>query len=139
MTSSTSDPPRRLSEFALIAKLFAPLAAKTEGAFGLTDDAATLDVGPDQDLVLTVDALVEGVHFLKTDPPDAIAKKALRVNLSDLAAKGAVPIPGAKNARQAADNAGALRWELDAGEVDALDQVALDGTRSLANRLWQHG
>ncbi len=53
--------------------------------------------------------------------------------------KGAVPIPGAKNARQAADNAGALGWSLDPAELDALDAVALDGTRSLANRIWQHG
>ncbi len=53
--------------------------------------------------------------------------------------KGAVPIPGAKNEYQAIDNAGALGWSLDAGEIDALDRAALDGTRSLANRFWQHG
>lgn len=53
--------------------------------------------------------------------------------------KGAVPIPGAKNATQAADNAGALGWSLDRAEVEALDVVALEGTRSLANRFWQHG
>ena len=53
--------------------------------------------------------------------------------------KGAVPIPGAKNARQAADNAGALGWSLDAAEVDALDRVALEGRNSIANRFWQHG
>ena len=88
MTSSNSEP-RSLSEFALIAKLFAPLAAKSEGAFGLKDDAATLRLPPGEELVLTVDALVEGVHFLHDDPAGLIAKKALRVNLSDLAAKGA--------------------------------------------------
>jgi thiamine-monophosphate kinase len=88
MTSSNSDPPR-LGEFALIAKLFAPLAAKNEGAFGLKDDAATLHLPPDEELVVTVDALVEGVHFLRDDPAGLIARKALRVNLSDLAAKGA--------------------------------------------------
>lgn len=53
--------------------------------------------------------------------------------------KGAVPIPGAKNARQATDNAGALGWTLEPAEVDALDRVALEGTNSLANRFWQHG
>lgn len=53
--------------------------------------------------------------------------------------KGVVPIPGAKNARQAADNAGALGWRLEQAEIDALDAVALDGTSSLANRFWQHG
>jgi thiamine-monophosphate kinase len=88
MTSSNSEP-RALSEFALIAKLFAPLAANSEGAFGLKDDAATLRLPPGEELVVTVDALVEGVHFLRDDPAELIAKKALRVNLSDLAAKGA--------------------------------------------------
>jgi thiamine-monophosphate kinase len=89
MSSSPENP--RLSEFAMIAKLFAPLAAKAPGAFALTDDAATLGLAAGDELVVTVDALVEGVHFLKDDPPDTVAKKALRVNLSDLAAKGARP------------------------------------------------
>jgi thiamine-monophosphate kinase len=80
----------RPSEFELIARLFAPLAA-APGALGLTDDAAVLPARPGCDTVVTVDALVEGVHFLKDDPPDTIARKALRVNLSDLAAKGAEP------------------------------------------------
>ena len=53
--------------------------------------------------------------------------------------KGAVPIPGAKNAEQATDNAGALGWSLDPAEVEALDAVALEGTNSIANRFWQHG
>jgi len=61
------------------------------GAFRLTDDAAVLSPRPDHDLVVTTDALVEGVHFLSGDPPGSIAKKALRANLSDLAAKGAEP------------------------------------------------
>ncbi len=43
------------------------------------------------DIVVTTDAIVEGVHFLSDDPPDSVARKALRVNLSDLAAKGATP------------------------------------------------
>jgi thiamine-monophosphate kinase len=78
-------------EFALIAELFAPLAADAPGAFGLTDDAAVFTPGEGRDLVLTVDALVEGVHFLANDPPGTIARKLLGVNLSDLAAKGATP------------------------------------------------
>jgi aryl-alcohol dehydrogenase-like predicted oxidoreductase len=53
--------------------------------------------------------------------------------------KGAVPIPGAKNAEQATQNAGGLGWSLDAAEVRALDAVALEGIRSLQNRFWQHG
>ena len=88
-----SKPPQnRLGEFALIAQLFAPLAAKTSGAFGLTDDAAVLQLPEGRELVVTVDTLVEGVHFLRQDPAELVAKKALRVNLSDLAAKGATPL-----------------------------------------------
>ncbi|OYU49163.1 MAG: thiamine-phosphate kinase [Rhizobiales bacterium PAR1] len=79
----------RLSEFDLIASLFAPMAG--EGALGLLDDAAVLTPSPGMDLVVTKDALVEGVHFFADDPPASIARKALRVNLSDLAAKGATP------------------------------------------------
>jgi thiamine-monophosphate kinase len=73
----------------LIARYFKPLATDA-GALGLVDDAAVL-AASDDDLVLTTDAIVEGVHYLPDDPPDAIARKALRVNLSDLAAKGATP------------------------------------------------
>jgi thiamine-monophosphate kinase len=76
-------------EDSLIARYFGPLATDP-GAFGLSDDAAILTSSAD-DLVVTTDAIVEGVHFLPDDPPDTIARKALRVNLSDLAAKGAVP------------------------------------------------
>jgi thiamine-monophosphate kinase len=76
-------------EDSLIARYFRPLATDP-GAFDLTDDAATLRSSADE-LVVTTDAIVEGVHFLPDDPPDTIARKALRVNLSDLAAKGAAP------------------------------------------------
>ncbi|MDQ8726145.1 thiamine-phosphate kinase [Bradyrhizobium sp. LHD-71] len=73
----------------LIARYFQPLATDP-AAFGLIDDAAILKSSTD-DLVVTTDAIVEGVHFLPEDPPETIARKALRVNLSDLAAKGAEP------------------------------------------------
>jgi thiamine-monophosphate kinase len=73
----------------LIARYFKPIATDP-GALGLTDDAAILKGGRD-DLVITTDAIVEGVHFLSDDPPETVARKALRVNLSDLAAKGATP------------------------------------------------
>src|SRR5947207_7267815 len=76
-------------EDSLIARYFRPLATDP-GAFRLDDDAAALK--PDgNDIVVTTDAIVEGVHFLPDDPPDTVARKALRVNLSDLAAKGATP------------------------------------------------
>jgi thiamine-monophosphate kinase len=77
-------------EFGVIAKVFAPLALHP-GAFGLRDDAAILPRKSGLDLVVTTDAIVEGVHFLSSDPPDLVARKLLRVNVSDLAAKGARP------------------------------------------------
>ncbi|NBB51648.1 thiamine-phosphate kinase [Rhizobium sp. CRIBSB] len=77
-------------EFETIRRLFAPLA-HPEWARGLMDDVAVLPSRPGHDLVLTKDAIVEGVHFLPDDPLDTVASKLLRVNLSDLAAKGAVP------------------------------------------------
>ena len=76
-------------EDSLIARYFKPLA-KDAGAFNLDDDAAALRAGG-EDIVVTTDAIVEGVHFLADDPPETLARKALRVNLSDLAAKGATP------------------------------------------------
>jgi thiamine-monophosphate kinase len=77
------------AEDSLIARYFRPLATDP-GAFNLGDDAAILKA-LGEDIVVTTDAIVEGVHFLAEDPPDTIARKALRVNLSDLAAKGASP------------------------------------------------
>lgn len=80
----------RAGETELIARYLAPLATDP-AAFALTDDAAALSVPDNFDLVLTADALVAGVHFFPDDPPGLIARKALRTNLSDLAAKGASP------------------------------------------------
>lgn len=82
-------PPK--GEFALIARHFAPLSRGVPGAYDLTDDAAWIRAEPGLDWVVKTDAIVAGVHFLPDDPPDLVARKALRVNLSDLAAKGAVP------------------------------------------------
>ena len=82
-------PASGLGEFGRIRTFFAPLAGL--GALGLTDDAALLDCPPAYRLVITVDQLVEGVHFLADDPPDLVAKKLMRRNLSDLAAMGATP------------------------------------------------
>ena len=77
-------------EFETIRRLFAPLAHPEWGR-GLLDDVAVVPSRPGHDLVLTKDAIVEGVHFLQTDPLDTVARKLMRVNLSDLAAKGAEP------------------------------------------------
>ncbi len=77
-------------EFDLIRRLFAPLATDP-GALDLKDDAALVDCPPGHQLVMTADAIVAGIHFLPDDPADLVARKLLRVNLSDLAAMGAEP------------------------------------------------
>ncbi len=82
---------RRLGEIALIAEYLAPLAVYP-GSFGLKDDAALLTGIPPAGLVITADAIVAGVHFFEDDDPGDVAYKALAVNLSDLAAKGAKPV-----------------------------------------------
>jgi thiamine-monophosphate kinase len=79
------------AEQQLIARYFRPLA-RHPGALGLADDAAVLTPPEGCDLVLKADAIIAGVHFFPDDPADAVGRKALRVNLSDLAAKGAKPI-----------------------------------------------
>jgi thiamine-monophosphate kinase len=79
------------AEDRLIARYFRPLAT-APGAFGLIDDAAALTPPPGCDIVLTTDGVIAGVHFFPDDPPDMISRKVLRMNLSDLAAKGAKPL-----------------------------------------------
>src|SRR5690606_7894614 len=76
----------------LIKHFFAPLAADFPGAFGLMDDCSTLTPDPGHDLVLTTDAVAEGIHFRAGDAPEHIAWKALAVNVSDLAGKAAKPV-----------------------------------------------
>ena len=79
------------AEERLIARYFRPLATHP-GALGLGDDAAVLTPRPGCDLVLTTDGVIAGVHFFPDDPPNTIGRKVLRMNLSDLAAKGAKPV-----------------------------------------------
>lgn len=79
-------------EEALIQDFLAPLTAGFAGAYGLKDDCATIAPSPGHELVLKTDPIAEGVHFLPGDPAADIAWKALAVNVSDLAAKGARPI-----------------------------------------------
>lgn len=81
-----------LGEFGRIARFFQPLSLAFPGSLGLTDDAALIAAPPGKELIVTTDAIVEGVHFLPSDSAGDIARKALRVNLSDLAAKGAQPL-----------------------------------------------
>ncbi len=76
-------------EFDLITRYFKPLSG--DGSFSLSDDAAVFMPPAGQEMVMAADALVEGVHFLPTDPPATLGRKLLRVNLSDLAAMGGAP------------------------------------------------
>lgn len=89
--STVADSTALPGEFDRIARYFRPLATGLPGALELRDDAALLALPADEELVVTTDAMVAGVHFFPDDPPDDIAAKLLRVNLSDLAAMGATP------------------------------------------------
>ncbi len=86
-----SDDDKLSAEDRLIARYFQPIATHP-GALGLSDDAAFIKPPPGCDLVLKTDAIIGGVHFFAEDAADGVARKALRVNLSDLAAKGAKPL-----------------------------------------------
>ena len=77
------------SEFDLIASVFAPLTSGDTRALGLRDDAAILREKIGYETVVTTDTMVSGIHFLNTETPDVIARRLLRVNLSDLASMGA--------------------------------------------------
>ena len=81
-----------MSEIEIIEDYFARLTMGHEGTDGLKDDAAVLDIPDGHELVVTSDTLNEGVHFLEGESPENIAYKALRVNLSDLAAMAATPL-----------------------------------------------
>ncbi len=83
-----------------------------------------------------VDAVV---HELRAIGERHGGKLPSQVALNWVMAKGAVPIPGAKNRKQAEENAGALGWQLDEDDIARLDQAALTGIRSLSSRFWQHG
>ena len=91
MSSSGPATDGGLDEFEQIARLYRPLTLGSPEALGLLDDVAVLPSRPGFDLVLTTDAMVAGVHFLADEPLDLVARKLLRANLSDLAAKGADP------------------------------------------------
>jgi len=107
------------AEFGLIARYFRPLAGP--GSLDLLDDAALLDPPPGRQLVFTADAMVAGVHFLPDDPADTIGAKLLRVNLSDLAAMGAVPLAYLMTVSAPRDTTGA--WFAAFAEGLARDQA----------------
>lgn len=81
-----------MNEFERIERFFKPLTRGHQGALGLRDDAALLDIPEGSEMVVSADMSIEGVHFRKEDKLGNVACKALRVNLSDMAAKGAKPL-----------------------------------------------
>jgi thiamine-monophosphate kinase len=88
---SGPDPLAHPDEFETIARLLRPLTHGHPAALDLLDDAAVLPARPGYDLVISKDAMVAGVHFLDNEPLDIVARRLLRTNLSDLAAKAAEP------------------------------------------------
>src|ERR1700757_1555973 len=133
-------PADELGEFERIRRHFAPLAGP--GGLGLVDDAALLDCAPGKRLVVTADAIVAGVHYLPNDPPDLVARKLLRVNLSDLAAMGARPLhyllttalPATRSADWVAAFASGLDEDQQRFKVTLLggDSVASPGSAALS-------
>jgi aryl-alcohol dehydrogenase-like predicted oxidoreductase len=83
-----------------------------------------------------IDLIVENLRRIGLAHGD---KTPSQVALQWIISKGAVPIPGAKNAGQATENAGALGWHLSAEQIEAIDALALSGQRTLQQRIWQHG
>ena len=133
----SGQPPKRLDEFGEIDRLFRPLARGNPGAFELKDDAAVIPSRDGHDMVVTKDAIVEGVHFPVGEAPDLVARKLVRVNLSDLAAKAAEPFaaflavawPRCFGDREREHFAMGLAADLEAFGVDLLggDTVATPG------------
>ncbi len=93
MNTTADQPPETPlhGEEPIIQEFLAPLASGYPGAFGLADDCAAITPTPGHDLIVKTDPVAAGIHFLPDDPPADIGWKALAVNVSDLAAKGAVP------------------------------------------------
>ena len=133
-------PAEPLGEFERIERFFAPLAGP--GGLSLLDDAAIVDCRVGQLLVVTADTIVAGVHYLPDDPPDLVARKLLRVNLSDLAAMGARPLhyllttalPSALGADWVAEFARGLAEDQRRFGIDLLggDSVATPGPAVLS-------
>jgi len=138
MASPVSTKP--VGEFERIRRFFAPLAGP--GGLGLLDDAAVVNCRAGRCLVVTADAIVAGVHYLPEDPPYLVARKLLRVNLSDLAAMGARPLhymlttalPAALGADWVSEFARGLAEDQDRFGIELLggDSVATPGPAVLS-------
>lgn len=130
-------------EFEFIARSLAPLSQGAPGAAGLSDDGAVLDLGPGEVLAVTSDTVIEGRHFPMDGDPQLAAAKALRTNLSDLAAMGARPFaymlnivwPKAWACDRAADRAEAFVAGLKQ-EQDAFAIRLIGGDTTSADSAW---
>lgn len=134
--------PRALGEFEIIERFFAPLAAGAPGAYGLKNDAAAVSVPPGDELIVTKDLMVAGIDYLPGENPSVVARRLLRINLSDLAAMGAKPLGyllGLALPREAGADwleafAGGLALDQKAYGLDLLggDLSATDGPATLS-------
>lgn len=119
-------PPKGLDEFGEIDRLFRPLTRGAPGAFELRDDAAVIPQRPGFDLVVTKDAIVEGVHFPQGEAPELVARKLVRVNVSDLAAKAAEPFAAFLAVAWPQDFAGRDREHFAMGLAADLEAFGID-------------
>ncbi|MFQ5984556.1 MAG: thiamine-phosphate kinase [Alphaproteobacteria bacterium] len=130
-----------MDEFERIARWLSPLADGEPGAYGLKDDAAVLAPEPGYRLVVTTDLIAAGVHFFADDDPALVARRLLRVNLSDLAAMGATPrgyllglaLPRATDESWLARFASGLKADQEAFDIGLVggDMIAVDGPLTL--------
>ena len=122
-----------MNEFALIQEFFNRPCHLTSVVKSVGDDCAILNVPPNQQLVVSIDTLVEGVHFLPNVSPSLIAERAVHVAVSDLAAMGASPqwltlaltLPEANREWLADFSAGLFR----AASLYGMDLIGGDTTR----------
>ncbi|MFC7290222.1 thiamine-phosphate kinase [Hirschia litorea] len=136
-----------MNEFDLIKTYFAPLATSPD-AFGLEDDVASLNPPDGRQLIITTDSLVEGVHFLSEDPLETVAQKLLRVNISDVLAKGGTPWaavlsltwPSGRDVRQISSFADGLKADLEHWGISLMggDTTSTPGPLMLGFTLLAH-
>lgn len=126
-------------EFDFIAQRLAPLAAGFKGALDLKDDAALLSVRAGRELAVTADLLVAGRHFPEGTDPALVARKALRVNLSDLAAMAARPVAYMTSIVWPPDSTDALRNGFADGllaDQEIFDIALIGGDTTSAEAPW---
>ncbi|ACT59071.1 thiamine-phosphate kinase [Hirschia baltica] len=136
-----------MNEFDLIKTYFAPLAISPD-AFGLKDDVAALNPPAGRQLIITTDTLVESVHFLSEDPLETVAQKLLRVNISDVLAKGGTPWaavlsltwPSGRDVRQLSSFADGLKADLEHWGISLMggDTTSTSGPLTLGLTLLAH-